>query len=106
MADYLMNLNIPCYRISEDEFTKLDQHVFSCSRILLIFSADCYRLVLRKIVELNLDKDSSTLTDIIQSGMFYIDDTGVRTIGSNRDLFSLLYDLDKIKKIYILGEID
>ena len=103
MANFLMNICIPVYNITQEEFKDLSLDDVNYSGILFIFTEEYNKTVQDKINELQLGK-SHRLDFVIKTGMFYVENCDIQTIDSERQLFSELYYKDSIKKIYILGD--
>lgn len=104
MANFLINICIPVYSITEEEFNNLSLEDVNYSRILFIFTEEYNEIVRNKINELQLGK-SHRLDSVLNDGMFYVENCDIQTIDSKRQLFSEIYYKDYINKIYILGDI-
>ena len=105
MASYDSDLNIPCYKITKDEFNYLSLDDVNYSGILFIFTEEYNKIICNRIDEWQLGK-THRLDNVIRDGMFYVENCDIQTIDSEKDLFYELYYKDTIKKIYILGGID
>ena len=105
MANYDSDLNIHCYKITEEEFNKLSLEDVNYSGILFIFTEEYNKIVCNKIDEWQLGKNHR-LDYVINTGMFYVENCDIQTIDSERQLFCELYYTDNIKEIYVLGDID
>lgn len=102
MANFLINVCIPVYNITKEEFDGLSLDDVNYSGILFIFTSEYNETVSDKINKLQLGKNHR-LDNVLDDGMFYVENCDVQTIDSKRQLFSELYFKDTIKKIYILG---
>ena len=105
MADYLVNISIPIRSITKVEFNNLSLEDINYSGILFIFTKDYNETVCNKINELELGK-SHRLNNVLNDGMFYVENCDIQTIDSKIGLFSELYYKDTIKKIYVLGDVN
>lgn len=103
MANFLMNIYIPVYNITKEEFNDLSLDDVNYSGILFIFTNEYNEIVRNKITEWQLGKNHRLYT-VIETGMFYVENCDIQTIDSERQLFSELYYKDTIKKIYVLGD--
>lgn len=105
MANFLMNICIPVYSITQEEFNNLSLDDINYSGILFIFTAEYNKTICDKIDEWQLGKNHR-LDFIINTGMFYVENCDIQTIDDERQLFSELYCKDTIKEIYVLGDVD
>lgn len=103
MANFLMNINIPVYNITKEEFDNLSLDDVNYSGILFIFIKEYDKTVCDKINEWQLGKNHR-LDTVLDDGMFYVENCDIQTIDSKRQLFSELYYKDTINKIYVLGD--
>lgn len=104
MANFLMNIYIPVYSITKEEFNNLTLDDINYSGILFIFTNEYNETVCNKITEWQLGKNHR-LDFVMNTGMFYVENCDIQTIDSERQLFSELYYKDTIKKIYVLGDV-
>ena len=105
MANFLINIYIPVYNITKEEFNNLSLDDVNYSGILFIFTKEYNEIVCDKINEWQLGKNHR-LNSVLDDGMFYVENCDIQTIDSERQLFSELYYKDTIKKIYVLGDTD
>jgi len=103
MANFLMNICIPVYNITKEEFENLSLEDVNYSGILFIFTEEYNEIVRNKITEWQLGK-SHRLDNVLYDGMFYVENCDIQTIDSKRQLFSEIYYKDSIKEIYVLGD--
>ena len=103
MANFLINICIPVYNITKEEFDDLSLDDVNYSGILFIFINEYNETVCNKIDEWQLGKNHR-LDNVLDDGMFYVENCDIQTIDSKRQLFSELYYKDTIKKIYVLGD--
>lgn len=104
MANFLMNIYIPVYNITQEEFNNLSLDDINYSGILFIFTNEYDETVRNKIIEWQLGKNYR-LDFVMNTGMFYIENCDIQTIDSEGQLFGELYYKDTIKKIYVLGDV-
>lgn len=104
MANFLMNICIPVYSITKEEFNNLSLDDVNYSGILFIFTEEYDGIVHNKITEWQLGKNYR-LNNILDDGMFYVENCDIQTIDSERQLFNELYYKDTITKIYVLGDV-
>lgn len=104
MANYDSDLNVSCYKITKEEFNKLSLEDVNYSGILFIFTEEYNKIICNKIDEWQLGKNHR-LNNVLDDGMFYVENCDIQTIDSERQLFSELYYKDTIKKIYVLGDV-
>lgn len=105
MANFLMNICIPAYNITKEEFDDLSLDDVNYSGILFVFTNEYNETVCNKINEWQLGKNHR-LDYVIETGMFYVENCDIQTIDSEKNLISELYYKDSITKIYILGDAD
>ena len=103
MANFLMNIYIPVYNITKEEFDNLSLDDVNYSGILFIFTKEYNETVCAKINEWQLGKNHR-LNNVLDDGMFYVENCDIQTIDGKRQLFSELYYEDTIKQIYVLGD--
>lgn len=104
MDNFLMNINIPVYNITKEEFNDLSLDDVNYSGILFIFTEEYNEIIFDKIDEWQLGKNHR-FNNVLDDGMFYVENCDIQTIDSKRQLFSELYCTDTIKKIYVLGDL-
>lgn len=102
MANFLMNICIPVYNITKEEFNDLSLDDANYSGILFVFTNEYNETVSNKIDEWQLGKNHR-LDNVLNTGMFYVENCDIQTIDSEKDLISELYHQDTIEKIYVLG---
>ena len=106
MANYICDINIPYYNIEVKEFNKLELEDVNYSGILFVFTKEHAELVTNKLItEWDLGK-THRLTNVIKTGMFYVENCDIQTIDSEMNLICELYYKDTIKKIYVLEGVD
>jgi len=106
MANFLMNICVPTvYNITKEEFDDLLLEDINYSGILFIFTNEYNEKICNKINEWQLGKNHR-LDNVLDTGMFYVENCDIQTIDSEKHLFSELYYEDNIKKIYVLGDMD
>ena len=106
MAMYICDISIPCYNIEVKEFNELKLEDVNYSGILFAFTKEHVKLITNKLItEWDLGK-SDRLSNVIKTGMFYVENCDIQTIDSGMDLICELYYKDTIKKIYILEGAD
>ena len=79
MANFLINVCIPAYNITKEEFNDLSLDDINYSGILFIFTSKYNETVCDKINKLQLGKNHR-LNNVLDDGMFYVENCDVQTI--------------------------
>lgn len=107
--NFIMNIYIPVYSITREKFNDLLLEDVNYSGILFVFTSEYNEIICDKINKWQLNEEyrlnkEYRLDNVLDAGMFYIENCDIQTIYSKKQLFNELYYMDSIKKIYVLRD--